>query len=47
MTAGHHFGRGVPVHRLVWRDWNRSRADGGPDGDPEAVPVESPLTRSS
>ena len=32
--------RWIPVHRLVWRDWNRQAA--GPAGQPEAGPKPEP-----
>jgi hypothetical protein len=30
--------RWIPVHRLVWRDWNKRAA--GPVGQPEPEPAE-------
>jgi len=32
--------RWIPVHRLVWRDWNRQAA--GPAGQPEPGPKPEP-----
>jgi hypothetical protein len=33
--------RWIPVHRLVWRDWNQQQA-AGPAGQPEPGPKPEP-----